>query len=261
MKPLTRFFVTLAVLAGVMLALAATSSSQRSAAAAPIAGGVDAQTIATVTARLGVRNPDEVRATPIPGLYEVRSGAQVVYVSADGRFGISGDVFDLSSQTNLTEQRRRAARLALVGGIPESQMLVFGAPELKYTVTVFTDVDCVYCRKLHSQITDYNRIGIRVRYVSFPRTGPDTESWYKAEQVWCSPDRNAALTRAKLGEALDAQICKDNPVALEYGVGGKIGLTGTPDIITPRGDLLPGYLSPQDLLEELQDEQAPAGKS
>ena len=107
-------------------------------------------------------------------------------------------------------------------------MVVFSPPNPKYTVTVFTDVDCVYCRALHRQIADYNRLGVRVRYVFFPRTGPNTASWFKAEQVWCSADRKDALTRAKLGEPLAAKVCADNPVAREYALGQAIGLEGTP---------------------------------
>ena len=108
---------------------------------------------------------------------------------------------------NLTEVHRRELRRKLIDAMPESQMVMFSPPQPKYTVTVFTDVDCAYCRELHRQIADYNRLGVRVRYVFYPRTGPNTESWHKAEQVWCSADRKAALTRAKLGEPLDAKPC------------------------------------------------------
>ena len=92
-------------------------------------------------------------------------------------------------------------------------MLIFGPKDPRYTVTVFTDVDCAYCRRLHSQIAEYNRLGIRVRYLFYPRSGPNTDSWTKAEEVWCSDNRNDALTRAKLGEELKAKPCAGNPVA------------------------------------------------
>lgn len=223
----------------------------------PVLGnGIDAALLARLTERLGVKDPDEVRASSIPGLYEIRRGTEVVYVSADGRFGISGDLFDLSDQKNLTEERRRDARLALMQSLPVSQMVVFGVAAPKYTVTVFTDVDCAYCRKLHSQIAEYNKLGIAVRYVLFPRNGPaDTETWNRNVQVWCSKDRKSALTLAKQGAVLTNAVCADNPVAHDYEVGRKIGLMGTPGIVTSRGDLLPGYMPPSDLLEELVNEQ------
>jgi thiol:disulfide interchange protein DsbC len=135
---------------------------------------------------------------------------------------------------------------------PEDQMLVFGPKDPKYTITVFTDVDCAFCRKLHSQIADYNKLGIRVRYLLYPRTGPNSSSWTKAEQVWCSPDRNDALTKAKLGEDLKTKACKDNPVARSYALGQQFALQGTPAILLADGELLSGYEPPDVLLKDLQ---------
>jgi thiol:disulfide interchange protein DsbC len=200
--------------------------------------------------------PEDVRPTPVPGLYEVRRGAEVLYMTQDGKYALIGDLYQLSTHNNLTEERRRELRLKLIGAVPESNMLVFGPDRPKYTITVFTDVDCVYCRALHKQIADYNRLGIRVRYLFFPRTGPDTDSWHKAEQVWCSSDRKAALTRAKLGQALEAPVCPNTPVAQDYALGKAVGITGTPGIVTSNGDILPGYLPPEAMLEELKDEAA-----
>ena len=132
-------------------------------------------------------------------------------------------------------------------------MLIFGPKDPKYTVTVFTDVDCGYCRKLHSQIADYNRLGVRVRYLLYPRTGPNTSSWTKAEQVWCSSDRNDALTRAKLGQELPAKPCSNNPVARSYALGQDFALDGTPAIVLTNGAMLPGYVPPDVLLKQLKD--------
>ena len=130
-------------------------------------------------------------------------------------------------------------------------MVIFSPAQPKYTVTVFTDVDCGYCRELHSQIADYNRLGVRVRYVFYPRTGPNTDSWFKAEQVWCSTDRKAALTRAKLGQPLSAKRCADTPVAQEYALGKAIGLEGTPGVVAANGAMVGGYLPPEALVAEL----------
>jgi thiol:disulfide interchange protein DsbC len=225
-------------------------------AAAPVASDAE---LAAVAAHLPGAKVTDLRATPIPGVYELRQAGGVVYVTADGRYGISGDIYRLSDKVNLTEARRRELRLDLIKAIPESSMVVFAPPAPKYTVTVFTDVDCGYCRELHKHIADYNRLGVKVRYLSFPRTGPDTESWTKAEQVWCSADRQAALTQAKQGQPLKTPVCKNNPVASEYALGLAVGLEGTPGIVTESGQLLPGYAPPDILLQELQQD-AGAGK-
>lgn len=196
--------------------------------------------------------PDGVAPTPVPGIVEVRRGADIVYMTSDGKYVFTGDLYQVSTHKNLTETRQRELRRSLIESVPESQMVVFSPPNPKYTVTVFTDVDCVYCRAFHKQIAVYNRLGVRVRYVFFPRTGPNTESWFKAEQVWCSADRKEALTRAKLGQSLPAKVCSNNPVARDYALGEAIGLEGTPGIVASNGAMLGGYLAPDALLEALQ---------
>jgi thiol:disulfide interchange protein DsbC len=195
---------------------------------------------------------EDLRPSPIPGVYELTRGADVAYVSADGKYAIAGDLYDLSSNANLSENRRRDARMQMLASLPESQMLVFSPKDPKFTITVFTDVDCSYCRKLHSEIAEYNRLGIRVRYLFYPRSGPNTESWQKAEEVWCSSNRNDALTRAKRGESLKVKTCAGTPVARHYELGQKFDLRGTPAIVTSNGDMVPGYVPPAMLAKELR---------
>src|SRR5271170_7135112 len=199
---------------------------------------------------------DDLQPSPIPGIYELIQGAEVSYLTADGKYFIDGNLYDMKSRDNLTEELRTHARVALINAVPESQMLIFSPANPKYTLTVFTDVDCAYCRKLHSEIAELNRLGIRVRYMFYPRTGPNTESWKKAEVVWCSPDRNAALTRAKTGAQLDmSKTCAGTPVAREYALGQSIGVRGTPAIVTEKGDYIEGYMPPRELVQQIKDLQ------
>jgi thiol:disulfide interchange protein DsbC len=205
-----------------------------------------------VANRIGAR-VDELRATPIPGVYELTRGFDIAYVTADGKYAFSGDLIELNGSNNLTEERRRDLRIKAIDAFPENQMLIFAPKQPKYTVTVFTDVDCPYCRKLHSQIAEYNHLGIRVRYLLYPRTGPNTSSWTKAEQVWCSSDRNDALTRAKLGQELKVKPCADNPVARSYQLGQDFAVQGTPAIVLANGEMLPGYVPPETLAQHLKE--------
>lgn len=199
---------------------------------------------------------EDLRPSPIAGIYEFMQGAEISYLTADGKYFIDGNLYDMKSRDNLTEELRTHARIALISSVPESEMLIFSPPNPKYTITVFTDVDCAYCRKLHSQMAELNRLGIRVRYMFFPRTGPGTESWKKAEVVWCSANRNEALTRAKSGATLDMnKICAPTPVKREYELGESIGVRGTPAIITESGDYISGYMEPRELLDQLKESQ------
>jgi thiol:disulfide interchange protein DsbC len=197
---------------------------------------------------------EDLRPSPLPGIYEFTQGADVSYLSADGKYFIDGNVYDMDTRANLTEEIRTRARLALINEVPESQMLIFSPPNPKYTITVFTDVDCAYCRKLHSEMAELNKLGVRVRYLFYPRTGPNTDSWRKAEVVWCSPNRNEALTRAKLGASLDlSKTCGATPVAREYALGQTIGVRGTPAIVTENGDYISGYMPPRELVQQIND--------
>lgn len=198
---------------------------------------------------------DQITPSPIPGLFELRIGPQVAYVSADGRYMVRGDLIEVKTDTNLTEARRSAARLAAIEDLGEAKMIVFSPPQVKHTISVFTDIDCGYCRKLHKQINDYLADGIRVRYLFFPRSGPNTDSWAKAEKVWCSADRKAALTRSKLGEVITAKDCSPTPVQQHYSLGLTFGVQGTPAIITDTGELLPGYVPPGELAEYLDGQK------
>jgi thiol:disulfide interchange protein DsbC len=231
--------------------LAAGAGTGAGAAPSAADAAASATGVAAVSARISGSRPEDFRVTPVPGIYEYRHGAEIIYVTEDGRFAFTGDLFSMADRVNITEARRRELRQKLLADVPESSMVIFAAANPKYTITVFTDVDCVYCRKLHSQIADYNRLGITVRYLAFPRNGPGSESWAKAQQVWCSTDRKSALTHAKLGEKVQAARC-DDPVAREFALGQAIGIEGTPGILTSGGDLLPGYMPPEVLFSELQ---------
>jgi len=197
---------------------------------------------------------DDLQPSPIAGLYEFVQGAEVSYLTSDGKYFIDGNVYDMSTRENLTEALRSRARLALINAVPESQMLIFAPKSPQYTITVFTDVDCQFCRKLHSDMAELNKLGVRVRYLFYPRTGPNTESWRKAEVVWCSADRNGALTRAKAGGQLDMnKTCGPTPVAREYALGQDIGVRGTPAIYTESGEFINGYMPPRELLQALKE--------
>lgn len=220
-------------------------------APAPVATSVKQPDFSRLQAALNGAKPDSVALTAVPGLYEVVLGGQVLYLSEDGRFAIQGDMVDLGSRVNLTENRRGELRGKAIEAVGESNMVVF-APEgpVKHTVTVFTDIDCGYCRKMHSQIADYNKEGIKIRYLWFPREGIGSESYSKAVAVWCADNRQDALTRAKRGENIEQKTC-DNPVQAQYELGQKLGVRGTPSLILEDGEMLPGYVPPTQLAELL----------
>lgn len=212
----------------------------------------DEPDLTLLTKVLGVE-PEIVAPSPVPGLYEVVIGAQLLYVNEDGRFAINGSVIDIADGRDITEPRRSEIRAGLVNRVGEDNMVIFEPEqgEGEHTVTVFTDIDCGYCRKLHAEIDSYNRAGVRVRYLFFPRTGLNTPSYDKAVTVWCSEDRLDAMTRAKGGENL-AQLACANPVGDHYQLGTDIGVRGTPAIVLDDGTMVPGYVPAERLKQMLE---------
>ncbi len=192
--------------------------------------------------------PDSITPSPLEGFFEVVVGAEVVYISADGRYLIQGDLFDLERDENLTEARRAEGRKALLATVDRSQMIVFEAPRPRHVVTVFTDIDCGYCRRLHRQIDDYNARGITIQYLFSPRS---QASLAKAVTVWCSDDRKEAMSRAKAGESLAPKKC-DNPVLEQARIARELGISGTPMLVLESGRVISGYLPPDQLAEVLE---------
>jgi thiol:disulfide interchange protein DsbC len=220
---------------------------------------VPADVRARVVAKLQGATPDDVSASPVPGLYEVTMGGLIAYVTADGKYLVSGNVYDLDTQENLTASRRNAARAKALAVAAEDKMIVFSPPSPKMTVTVFTDIDCGFCRKFHNQIAELNKAGVRVRYLLYPRTGPGTESWRKAESVWCAADRRDALTRAKRGEEIKGKACAAAAaVQAQYDLGDDLGVEGTPAIFTQGGDYIGGFMTPAQLVQSIQESQKAA---
>jgi thiol:disulfide interchange protein DsbC len=202
---------------------------------------------------------DSVQPAPLAGLYTVVAGGQVVYVSADGKYMLQGSLYDIANRVDLTSARMDGIRKAALASVPAAKHIEFAPDNPKYHVTVFTDLDCGYCRKLHSHIADFNKAGIAVDYLFFPRTGLGTPSYDKAVSVWCAANRKQAFTLAKQGADPTPAKC-DNPVAEEYTLGEKLGVDGTPTVIASDGSVIGGYLTPEQMLQRLQAVDAKAAK-
>jgi len=184
-------------------------------------------------------------------------------VSDDGRYLMQGAVLDIQSRQDLMQSSPalKKYRVDLLKTVPQSERIVFAPPNTKYTVSVFTDIECGYCRKLHGEIAELNKLGVAVEYLAFPRMGLGSKDHQDMISVWCSSDRRRALTDAKAGKPVPAKDCK-NPVTMEYDLGQRIGVNGTPAIYAPDGTQLGGYLPPQalrDALDELASKPAQAG--
>ena len=216
-------------------------------------------TLEQLKERLETRLPaaalGELAPSPLTGLYELTLPGQVVYVSADGRYLVSGRLIDLETREDLTEKVLARQRLSALAAIPEKRMIVFDSSgEPRHTITTFTDIDCPYCRKMHAEMGELNAKGVRVRYMLYPRAGIGSDSHDKAVSVWCAPDQQAEMTRAKLGAKLDKRECP-NPVEEHMAIAQQLGLQGTPYTITDTGRVITGYMQASKLAESLDSDK------
>jgi thiol:disulfide interchange protein DsbC len=198
-------------------------------------------------------NVDRVAATPIAGLFEVVMGTRVVYLTHDARYLLDGDLVNLRSRTNLTESSRAAIRVQALESVGEENMVVFQPKKgpVKHSITVFTDVSCPYCVRLHKEIDLLTKGGTKVRYLLYPRAGMGSPAHKTMVSVWCAENRGEALTKAKFGESIPEKDC-DNPIAEHIKVAQQLGLQGTPMIILENGQVIPGYRPAADLLGLLE---------
>ena len=195
--------------------------------------------------------PDEtvtrIRTTPFNNLYEVLMGPNVIYMSGDGRYILRGDMLDMQTRTNLSENERAMAREFIFQNLTSNEYIEFSPDKPRHILYVFTDVDCSYCRRFHKDIPVLNEHGVGVRYLAYPRAGIGSRTAAMMQAVWCSADRKQALTDAKNGKNIIVKQCK-NPIEEEYQLGQRIGVKGTPAIFTEDGEELPGYMPPEELI-------------
>ncbi len=202
--------------------------------------------------------PTSIRLSPITGLYEAEIGSMVFYISADGEQFVIGSIYEANgiAPKNLTDQKRTKLRIDTINTLGESEMVVF-APETetKHTVNVFTDVDCGFCAKFHREVPALNKLGVKVRYLAFPRAGVGSKTYKTMVSVWCSEDKQKAMTDAKNGREVKKAKCS-NPIEKHYNIGQQIGINGTPAMVLSDGELVPGYMPANKLFIKLEQKAA-----
>nr|WP_229779332.1 DsbC family protein [Pseudomonas matsuisoli] len=226
------------------------------------------QTIRQTLQALQPNMPIEaVAESPLSGIYQVQlKGGRQIYASADGQYLLQGYLFQVKDgqAVNLTEQAEQRAVAQQINAIPPSEMVVFPAKNTKAHITVFTDTDCGYCQKLHSEMAELNKQGIEVRYLAFPRQGVGSQGYDTLVDVWCADDRQAAMNAAKARKSVASASCT-NPVAKQFELGQMVGVQGTPSVVLEDGRMIPGYQPAAQLAKaaiaasKAAASQAPAG--
>jgi len=197
---------------------------------------------------------NSLKPAAVDGFYEVLVGMQVVYVSADGKYMMQGRLFDIAAGKDLSEPTIAAAKANIVNQIEDKDTIIFEPKNYKSTLTVFTDIDCPYCAKFHSEMDQYMEAGIRIRYLFFPRAGLGSGSYKKALSVWCAEDQQVAMTLSKAGKPVPEKRC-ENPINDHMSLVNQLGVRGTPAVYTEQGEQLGGYLPAAQVAARLKAKQ------
>ena len=191
----------------------------------------------------------EIVKSPAENVYRIgfaTGGFAFAYV--DGDYVLMGDLYNVDEQVNLSEKATNDKMIAVIDEVPTDKMIVYGPKDAKRHITVFTDIDCGFCRKLHAEVPELNEAGIQVRYLAYPRAGINSPSYNKYVSVWCNADPLQSLTDAKSGKSVPSATC-DNPISDTYAIGKDVGVRGTPTIILDNGTVRPGYVPASELIE------------
>lgn len=219
-------------------------------AQSPAGVGQDAAIRAAVKSVNPTAEITSIRASPIPGVREVNSEGNVVYMTTDGRYLIAGDVIDLRSKANLTDESRASYRSGVIAETPIADRIVYKAANEKAVIYVFTDISCGYCRMLHQRMPEYNRLGITVEYFAWPRAGLNSGEFVQMRNIWCSKDRNKAFDDAVAQRDVQAANC-NSPVPGHIVLGQQLGVEATPAVYGRSGTQLGGFLEPAQMAQAL----------
>ena len=219
--------------------------------ATPAFAGTDLQAIKqALTKAMPDVSIGEIKPSPITGLYEVVADLQVIYVTADAKFLFMGDLVDLGTRLNLSAVKRSGLIKHAVDAIGEDNMVVMGPANAKHSITVFTDVDCPYCAKLHLEVPQLVKEGVKVRYLLFPRAGVGSDTYNRSVAAWCSKEPAKAIGTLTAGGKIEMKTCA-NPVKQHYELGQTLRISGTPTIMLDNGKIVPGYMPAANLLSML----------
>ncbi|MDN3453771.1 MULTISPECIES: DsbC family protein [unclassified Psychrobacter] len=229
------------------------NAAQANTTAAKTSTDNDPAVVKALQANLQTSGIEEKIVSAVPtdmdGIYWVTAeGLPSFFTDKAGKHIIQGQIIAVGDDAPVDISAALVATTAqeALKAVDKKEMVIYPATgETKAVVYAFTDADCGYCRKLHSEMDDINARGIEVRYLAWPRS---QESVPKMEAIWCSQDRKAAMDQGKSGANVQAPNCA-SPVQAHMALGSRLGVRGTPAIFTETGQQVGGYLPAAQLAE------------
>ena len=183
--------------------------------------------------------------------FEIIIKDQILYLTADLKHLLAGNIIDLKTGNNLTEARVKKHRSSVLKNILDADTIIYKPKETSHVITVFTDISCPYCKKLHNEIDKLLENNIEVRYVLFSRNGKNDVAYRDMVSIWCSTNKKELIEKAFNDDFLSSKNC-ENPLDKNYQLGYELRVNGTPMIFTEDGAVIPGYLPYKRIIEILK---------
>jgi thiol:disulfide interchange protein DsbC len=232
---------------------------KRAVLAALVAAGLLAATAqaqdAAIRKTLAERLPqlgkiDEINKTPMPGLYEVRVGTELLYTDAEGNFLIQGNLIDTKLQRNLTEERLEKLMAIDFSALPVKDAFTIVRGNGKRKVAVFEDPNCGYCKRFERDLQKVDNVTVYM--FLYPILGPDSTE--KSRNAWCAKDKARTWQDFMVrDQALPAASCDTSALTRNLEFGKKYKITGTPTLVFADGTRVPGAIGATQVEKLLAD--------
>lgn len=179
----------------------------------------------------------------------VVDSTKVYFATHDGQYLFAGPIIDIEKRTNIVDSRENKVRRSYINSLPENITVTYpSSGAKKYEITVFTDIDCPYCRRFHNDMNNYNELGVTVNYLMLPRSGVGSSSYKKTVAALCAENPSESITLAMQNIAIAAKTCENNMINQHIKIARDLNISNTPTIILPNGQLKLGQVKPKQLL-------------
>ena len=192
---------------------------------------------------------DEVSKTPIPGIYELRIGTEVLYTDEQGNHLIEGSLIDTKTRANLTEARVSKLTAIDFSKLPLKDAIVWKQGTGARKLVVFADPNCGYCKKFERYLQQVK--DVTVYTFLYPILGGDSSD--KSRNVWCAKDATKVWRDWMIeGTPIPASAgpCDASVLQRNVALGRKYRITGTPGLVFEDGTHKPGAV-PAAVVEQL----------
>lgn len=201
---------------------------------------------------------DEVRPTPMAGLYEVRIGTDLFYTDAKGNYVIQGELIDSKARRNLTEDRINKLTAVNFSALPLKDAITIVRGDGKRKMAVFEDPNCGYCKRFERDMQNVNNVTVYL--FLYPILSPDSAE--KSRNIWCAKDRTKAWQDYMLSDkAPESASCDTAALQRNLALGKKHKITGTPTLIFADGSRVPGAVNAKEVEKRLAEASNNAGNA